>query len=105
MKVLSFTYGDVLLDLFSTGSFLPRNGVSAPGFVRKEREICLLIVDMRSCQHCHIRQTKPLMSSLEEQMFYLGTCPDLEKKIMRNSVVASFVSSSSLKSTEEILSK
>lgn len=27
MKMLNFTYRDVLLDLFSTGSFLTRNGV------------------------------------------------------------------------------
>lgn len=59
---------------------------------------------------CHVGQTKALMRNLEEQMFYLGTGPDLkknkkEKKKVRNLVVASFVSSSSFKRTEEILGK
>lgn len=45
MKMLNFTYGVVLLGSFSAGSFLTRNGVSTAGFVKKEREICLLVVD------------------------------------------------------------
>lgn len=88
--MLHFTHGDVFLDLFPTGTFLTRTGVSAAGFVKKEREIRLLTVHKWCCQHSHIAQTKLLMRYLEEQMFYLGTCPDLKKSLfMRNSGVAS----------------